>query len=284
MTPRLSLENARGWYTEDPTHGFEHVLIVLRLAEMIARQEGADLEVVRAAVLLHDATPPNATGSLAGDQHLGSTIQYGVEDWGDSAFALCVPSVSNYFPRRWFPQDGPVDHKPGAPRNLGRFVDGFGNKMTVLAVANPYPSGLEPPFLYDRAAGYGIVKLNRETREIEYANWPRQVDPKQPEAKPYEGWPVKFKQMDNYAKQPAAYLPALEISGRPDPVVQVIDEESQEVIYTLRIRGNSFRPPVFKKGLFTIVVGEGESRKTLSKVEAKSLDESRVIQVEGLTN
>ncbi len=75
MTPRLSLENARGWYTVDPTHGFEHVLIVLRLAETIARQEGADLEIVRAAVLLHDATPPDAAGGLGGDQHTGAARQ-----------------------------------------------------------------------------------------------------------------------------------------------------------------------------------------------------------------
>ncbi len=37
---------------------------------------------------------------LAGDQHLGSTIQYGVDEWNDSGFALCVPSISNYWPRR----------------------------------------------------------------------------------------------------------------------------------------------------------------------------------------
>ncbi len=233
------------------------------------RERDRALRTIRKAFAIH----------IAGDQHIGSTIQYGIEDWGDAAFALCVPSVSNYFPRRWYPQEGPLDHKPGTPRNLGRFFDGFGNKMTVLAVANPHPTGLEPAFLYDRAAGYGIAKLNRETREIEYANWPRQVDPRQPAARPYDGWPVRFAQLDNYAKKPAAYLPTLEISDRPDPVVQVIDEQSREVIYTLRIRGNSFRPPVFKKGFYTVVIGEGESRKTLSQLEAKSLDETRVIKV-----
>ena len=51
----LTVEAARQWYAEDPTHGFEHILQVLHLAEIIARQEGADLEIVRAAALLHDA-------------------------------------------------------------------------------------------------------------------------------------------------------------------------------------------------------------------------------------
>ena len=77
MPHLLDPETARSWYPDDPTHGYEHVLSVLRLAEWIARQEGADLEIVRAAVLLHDATPPGAPDSLhagAGrlDHHLGS--------------------------------------------------------------------------------------------------------------------------------------------------------------------------------------------------------------------
>lgn len=36
-------------------HGFDHVLRVLAMAERLALAEGADLEIVRAAVLLHDA-------------------------------------------------------------------------------------------------------------------------------------------------------------------------------------------------------------------------------------
>ena len=64
MPDLLTSESARGWYPDDPTHGFEHVLSVLRLAEVIAEQEGADLEIVRAAVLLHDATPPLSAVSL----------------------------------------------------------------------------------------------------------------------------------------------------------------------------------------------------------------------------
>jgi uncharacterized protein len=36
-------------------HGFDHVLRVYHLAEHLAQTEGADLEIVRAAALLHDA-------------------------------------------------------------------------------------------------------------------------------------------------------------------------------------------------------------------------------------
>jgi len=51
----ITVEEARQYYPQaDSAHGFDHVLRVLVLAERIARAEGADLEIVRAAVLLHD--------------------------------------------------------------------------------------------------------------------------------------------------------------------------------------------------------------------------------------
>jgi len=49
------IHTARRWYSpSDPVHGFDHVLRVYRLAEYIAVCESADMEIVRAAVLLHD--------------------------------------------------------------------------------------------------------------------------------------------------------------------------------------------------------------------------------------
>lgn len=51
----ISIEEARGFYTgADSAHDFDHILRVLAMAEKIARAEGADVAVVRAAALLHD--------------------------------------------------------------------------------------------------------------------------------------------------------------------------------------------------------------------------------------
>jgi phosphodiesterase/alkaline phosphatase D-like protein len=205
---------------------------------------------------------------IAGDQHLGSTLQYGIDEFGDAGYAICVPSVNNYFPRRWFPRgEGGQNRKPGAAKNTGDFHDGFGNKMTILAVSNPYFTGLKPPRLYDRAAGYGIVKFKRGSREIEIANWPRQTDPTQPGAKPYDGWPITITQEDNYGRKAYAYLPTFEVSGLGQPpVVQVIDESNNEILYTVRARENNYRPKVFKPGRYTVKVGEPgtERMKTMS--------------------
>jgi len=51
----ITVEEARAHYSgEDAAHDFEHVLRVLKLAERIGAAEGADMEIVRAAALLHD--------------------------------------------------------------------------------------------------------------------------------------------------------------------------------------------------------------------------------------
>ncbi len=41
-------------HDDDPSHDFEHILRVLRNAEIIAKKEGADLDIVIPAALFHD--------------------------------------------------------------------------------------------------------------------------------------------------------------------------------------------------------------------------------------
>ncbi|TFG70980.1 MAG: HD domain-containing protein [Anaerolineales bacterium] len=51
----LTVDRVRALYGDaDSVHDFDHILRVVNLAERIARQEGADLRIVRAAALLHD--------------------------------------------------------------------------------------------------------------------------------------------------------------------------------------------------------------------------------------
>ncbi|MEN8171998.1 MAG: HD domain-containing protein [Chloroflexota bacterium] len=65
----LTIDKARSWYSEnDPVHGFDHILRVLKMAEHLAQMEGADIEIVRAAALLHDAQDAAAEASRAAHQ------------------------------------------------------------------------------------------------------------------------------------------------------------------------------------------------------------------------
>jgi alkaline phosphatase D len=237
-------------------------------------RQGRDeaLRAIRKAFAVH----------IAGDQHLATTVKYGIDDFGDASYAICVPSISNYFPRRWFPDKYGENRGPGQPVNTGDFRDGFGNKMTVLAVANPVTTGLRPPRLYDRAAGYGIIKFNKRTREIELSNWPRQTDPMVPGAKPYDGWPVKIKQEDNYSRRPVAWLPVLEIRGTElPPVVRITDEVSGELVYALRLNGNKFRPGVFASGRYRIEAGEPgtENWRVLNSVGSVNKADTTTIRI-----
>jgi len=65
----LTIDQVRQYYADaDPVHDFDHVLRVLALAERIGRAEGADMEILRAAVLLHDisgAKPGDDPGRAA---------------------------------------------------------------------------------------------------------------------------------------------------------------------------------------------------------------------------
>lgn len=84
----LTLEQAKTWYQRtDAVHDFSHIERVYATAERLAIAEGADLEIVHAAALLHDAdgTTPGSEARL--EHHLRSAEFAGrilvQEGWGE---------------------------------------------------------------------------------------------------------------------------------------------------------------------------------------------------------
>jgi len=222
---------------------------------------------------------------LAGDQHLGSTIQYGVNDWNDSGFAMCVPSISNHWPRRWYPLVEGVNRKSDKPKYTGGFEDGFGNKMTVHAVSNPTFTNKTPSRLHDRATGYGIVRLNKTTREIIFECWPRSANPIKGTKEQYTGWPISIQQEDNYGRKAVAFLPELNILGIDYPVVQVINETTKEILYTLRLKSANFIPKVFSTNhSYTINIGPSSNNFSKTLKNLSSNNEKGVIQINMIDN
>lgn len=87
-----SIDQAQAWYPDyDPVHGFDHILRVLRLAERIAAVEGADMEIVRAAALLHDASGGETGGAgRAEHQHRSADFAQSIleaEGWPSDRIA-----------------------------------------------------------------------------------------------------------------------------------------------------------------------------------------------------
>jgi alkaline phosphatase D len=141
---------------------------------------------------------------LSGDQHLASLVRHGVESFTDGPLQFSGPAGGSMW-QRWFePQPALAN---GRGPHTGDFVDAFGNRLRVLAVANPRVSFAEyrrgrkgrPQDLGDRALkreGYGIVRVDFKAREITLECWPHDADPKKGggagAARQFEGWPYKL--------------------------------------------------------------------------------------------
>ena len=225
----------------------------------------AALRELRRAFMIH----------IAGDQHLPSTLRHGVDEFDDAVWSLCSPAAANLYIRYWNPDYPPLNHKPGMEPFTGHYLDGFGNRVTVRAVANPVANPKpgefpEPMELHRKAPGYNIVRFRKSDRTITMEAWPRYVNPQDPKTgSQYPGWPITIRQEDNYARKPAAWLPAIEVDGARDPLVEVIGSTG-ELIYALRIRGRTFDPKVFAAGVYTVRVSDPESGKSqvLEKITA----------------
>lgn len=121
---------------------------------------------------------------IAGDQHLSTVIHHGISKYEDGPWAFIVPAIVNdYYSRWWWPEN----EKPGNNSNKllpwnGRYLDGFNNKITMHAYANPDSDS--------KGSGYGIIKFNKEDSTVTFECWPRYQDVRKLNAKQFRGWPI----------------------------------------------------------------------------------------------
>lgn len=123
---------------------------------------------------------------IAGDQHLATVIQHGISEFRDGPWAFVVPAIVNdYYSRWWWPED----EKSGMNRDpdnrlpwTGDYLDGFHNKITMLAYVNPESTS--------RGSGYGLIRFNKTQKQVTFECWPRDADVSAPDAEQYTGWPV----------------------------------------------------------------------------------------------
>jgi hypothetical protein len=188
---------------------------------------------------------------LCGDQHLAVTLKHGIDEHGDGPYGFTSPALVNtYYARWWHPKDerAGTNARPDSPLPwTGDYRDGLGNRMSIMAYANPEDLKDERK----RADGYGLIRFNKKSGQVTFECWPRFSQGEQ-----FPGWPITVKNEDNDGRRAVAWLPELVIQGITDPVVQVVAEDRGEVLYTLRVRGNRFQPRVYSHGAFTIKIGQ----------------------------
>lgn len=191
---------------------------------------------------------------LAGSGGPPAALIYGLERAADAVWAFVPPGVVNPIPVRWTPEPRLRTAGLKPPLAAGNFEDAFGNRFSLKVVTNPSEDLMIDPGR--GLAGYGLVVFDRETRLITLESVVCPENRPLAEFRPYPGWPVAFSQLENDGRQPVAYLPLLQFKGIADPVVQVVEERTREVVYSLRIKGTEFRPPVYRAGNYTVRCGE----------------------------
>lgn len=142
-------------------------------------QHGRDkaLELIKKAGAIH----------IAGDQHLPTLIKHGITEFDDGPWAFVVPAIINdYYSRWWWPED----EKPGKNANdllpwTGQYLDGFNNKITMHAYANPDSDS--------NGSGFGFIRFDTTSNEVTFECWPRNIDVTNKDAKQFLGWPLKIK-------------------------------------------------------------------------------------------
>lgn len=191
---------------------------------------------------------------LCGDQHLAVVTKQGIDEFGDGPYAFTSPALVNTVYGRWW---HPLDEKAGpnaVPNSplpwTGDYKDGLGNKITMLAYANP-PDVSVPE---QRGDGYGIARFHKTDRTITFECWPR--FPKANDNKQFPGWPITVKMEQNDGRKVAGYLPELIFKGSRDPVIQVIEGKTGEILYTVRARGGKFQPAVYASGKYIVRIGK----------------------------
>lgn len=93
------LDSARAWYdSTDPVHGFEHVRRVYHLARHLALSEGADVEIVCAAALLHDADGAHVREPCQRSAHQHASAEFArqalaAEGWPEERISAVVECI-----------------------------------------------------------------------------------------------------------------------------------------------------------------------------------------------
>jgi hypothetical protein len=200
---------------------------------------------------------------LCGDQHLAVVVKHGIDQPGDGPFSFTSPAIVNtIYGRWWHPEDEQPGNNamPGSPLPwTGDYADGLGNLIRMMAYANPADTRDERL----RGDGHGIARFDKRNQTVTFECWPRFADVAAGDSQQYPGWPITVNIADNDGRTPTGWLPEVPVDAEHPQVLQVVDESTGEILYTVRAGGTVFRAPVYSSGPFTLRTGLDAPRQVL---------------------
>ena len=64
------------------------------------------------------------------------------------------------------------------------------------------------------------------------------------------------------------YLPEIQVD-KPDQLLTLNDSQGN-LVYVIRINGTTFRPRVFRKGTYSVIIGEGPEERKIDGIRSGS--------------
>ena len=204
--------------------------------------------------------------SLVGDQHLGSIAHLGDKHYQDSSLTFMSTGLNNGLLRAWDPKnrmpflDGD-QNTWDLDRGTGDFIDLHGHRLSILAATNATIenggdfSRSDPNLRAQQTgSGYATLELNKQRGTFTFDQIIYPMTSGNPQSFP--GWPQTFSVADNVGalSSDARFLPPITYEQGPinRPILQVIDQQNDEVLYTIRVPQNNFSPPVFGDGPYIV--------------------------------
>ncbi len=212
---------------------------------------------------------------VCGDQHLPLFVQYGIDEFRDAGWALCTPAITVGYQRRFLPDRLGIPYKNRPDHDLdntGEYIGGMGHKNYVYAVGN-LPDNTRSELRYERAqlssSGYSIITFDPESRDISCnaIRFLADADRLRPEDS-FPGWPVTVNQFDNAGINRTGDKITIQSNGVLNPALLVYDAKTEELLLSVRMKGDKFSGIVDGSGRYNLKIGNPETErwKTISEL------------------
>jgi hypothetical protein len=213
-----------------------------------------------------DAAPPSLTSEVTRGQSSPTSPWHAAIQTLREGLALHVVS----------PQGTPAVHHYGLQQaNDAGFV------FVPPGLHQPQDS-LHAPSNHLAVPSYSLIRLDPQLRIYRLEVLPLPGRPA-PSPSRQTDWPFQVHQSDNYGATPVAWLPPVAATGPDWPVVQVIREDNQTVVYTRRLDKRPVILPVFEAGSYTLRVfdPEGSRQQSIQHIHAETQQgQGKTIQID----